>query len=70
LLTQTVPAENAPAGFGRIPPAPQRPAPMPGEHTHEICERILGLTAGQVDALIADGALFAHQSTMHANQGL
>jgi crotonobetainyl-CoA:carnitine CoA-transferase CaiB-like acyl-CoA transferase len=70
LLEQTMPAEAAPAAFSRIPSAPQRPAPMPGEHTREICERILGSTTAQIDALIADGALFAPQSTLLATQQL
>jgi crotonobetainyl-CoA:carnitine CoA-transferase CaiB-like acyl-CoA transferase len=61
LLDQKVPSETSPAPFTRIPRAELRPAPMPGEHTYEICGKILGLTPGQIDGLIADGALFAYE---------
>lgn len=61
LLDHAIPAETSPAPFTRIPGADLRPAPMPGEHTHEICHRLLGLSPEQVDALITDGALFAYQ---------
>ncbi|MEH3142330.1 MAG: CoA transferase [Mycobacterium kyogaense] len=58
LLERPIPAETAPAPYRRIPRAPLRPAPMPGEHTREICTRVLGLTAERIDALIAAGVLF------------
>ena len=32
-------------------------APALGEHTREICQQILGMTDGEIDALIAEGAL-------------
>ncbi|MHA0287429.1 CaiB/BaiF CoA transferase family protein [Mycobacterium sp. C3-094] len=60
LLEQPIPAETAPAPYRRIPRAPLRPAPMPGEHTRQICTRVLGLTAERVDALLAAGVLFDH----------
>lgn len=44
-------------------PAETGPAPMPGEHTYEICRRVLGLSTEQIDGLICDGALFANQAT-------
>ncbi|MFB1298320.1 CoA transferase [Mycobacterium sp. pW049] len=59
LLARPIPAESAPAPFTRIPRAELRPAPMPGEHTHDICRRVLGLSVEQIDGLINDGALFA-----------
>jgi len=34
-----------------------RGAPAIGEHTHEICTRLLGLDAAEVDKLLANGAL-------------
>ncbi len=58
LLERPIPAETAPAPYRRIPRAPLRPAPMPGEHTREICSRVLGLTPEHIDALLAAGVLF------------
>lgn len=58
LLERPIPAETAPAAYRRIPRAPLRPAPMPGEHTREICTRVLGLTPERIDALLAAGVLF------------
>ncbi|MBX7455135.1 CoA transferase [Mycolicibacterium sp. 3033] len=60
LLERPIPAETAPAPYRRIPRAPLRPAPMPGEHTREICTRVLGLTPEHIDALVAAGVLFDH----------
>lgn len=62
LLEQAVPSETAPAPFTRIPRAELRPAPMPGEHTREICSRVLGLSAEHTDSLITEGALFAYEN--------
>jgi crotonobetainyl-CoA:carnitine CoA-transferase CaiB-like acyl-CoA transferase len=53
-----MPTETGPARYAHIPPAELRPAPMPGEHTREICQKLLGMDADQIDLLIADGALF------------
>lgn len=61
LMDRPIPAETGPAPFTRIPRAELRPAPMPGEHTHEICRRVLGLSTGEIDELISDGALFAYE---------
>ncbi|MDT5018660.1 MAG: hypothetical protein QOD39_4820 [Mycobacterium sp.] len=54
-------SETGPAPFTRIPPSELRPAPMPGEHTREICTKVLGLTTDETDRLIADGVLFSYQ---------
>ncbi len=62
LLGRPIPAETGPAPFTRIPRAELRPAPMPGEHTYEICRRVLGLSTERIDGLISDGALFAHDN--------
>ena len=43
LFDVAMPSETGPAPY-RIPPAELRPAPMPGEHTREICQRVLALT--------------------------
>ncbi|MCH9667566.1 MAG: CoA transferase [Actinomycetia bacterium] len=62
LLEVPVRTETGPAPYTRIPKAPMRPAPMPGEQTRTICQKILGLSPEQIDRLIADGALFTHQN--------
>ncbi|HYJ54473.1 MAG TPA: CoA transferase, partial [Mycobacterium sp.] len=61
LLDMAIPTETAPAPYTRIPRAELRPAPMPGEHTRTICQKVLGLSPEQIDALIAEGALFTCQ---------
>ncbi|MFC4585232.1 CaiB/BaiF CoA transferase family protein [Sphaerisporangium corydalis] len=53
-------AENAPAlSLGLADPG-SAPAPMPGQHTREICRRVLGMTDAEVDRLLAAGTLEAH----------
>jgi crotonobetainyl-CoA:carnitine CoA-transferase CaiB-like acyl-CoA transferase len=63
LFDAPMPSETGPAPYTNIPPADFRPAPMPGEHTREICQKVLALAAEEVDRLIADGVLFTHQAT-------
>jgi crotonobetainyl-CoA:carnitine CoA-transferase CaiB-like acyl-CoA transferase len=63
LFAAPLPAERGPAPYRNIPPAELRPAPMPGEHTREICQKILGLDTGEIDRLIADGVLFTSSPT-------
>ncbi|AFM17573.1 putative acyl-CoA transferase/carnitine dehydratase [Mycolicibacterium chubuense NBB4] len=58
LLDKPLPTETAPALYRRIPRAELRPAPMPGEHTREICRSALGLTTDEIDKLVAAGVLF------------
>jgi crotonobetainyl-CoA:carnitine CoA-transferase CaiB-like acyl-CoA transferase len=53
--------ESGPAPYTGIPPAELRPAPMPGEQTREICRDVLGLSADEIDRLIAEEVLFTHQ---------
>jgi crotonobetainyl-CoA:carnitine CoA-transferase CaiB-like acyl-CoA transferase len=60
LFDAPMPSETGPAPYTKIPPAELRAAPMPGEQTVLICERVLGLTTEEIDRLIADGVLFAH----------
>jgi crotonobetainyl-CoA:carnitine CoA-transferase CaiB-like acyl-CoA transferase len=64
LFDAPLPAETGPAPYRNIPRAELRPAPMPGEHTREVCQKILGLDTGEIDRLIADGVLFASPPTM------
>ncbi|MCV7331140.1 CaiB/BaiF CoA transferase family protein [Mycobacterium cookii] len=63
LFDHPLPAETGPAPFRHIPPAPQRPAPLPGQDTREICHKILGMTSDETEQLIADGVLFASTDT-------
>ena len=44
LFDAPMPSETGPAPYTKIPPAELRPAPMPGQHTREICHKVLGLT--------------------------
>jgi crotonobetainyl-CoA:carnitine CoA-transferase CaiB-like acyl-CoA transferase len=59
LFDHPLPAETGPAPFRHIPPAPQRPAPVFGQDTREICRKVLGMTSAEVERLISDGVLFA-----------
>jgi hypothetical protein len=36
---------------------------MPGEHTREVCHKVLGLDTADIDRLIADGVLFTSPIT-------
>ncbi|WP_163670802.1 CaiB/BaiF CoA-transferase family protein [Mycobacterium parmense] len=58
LIDRPLPAETGPAPFRNIPPAPQRPAPMAGENTTEICRNLLGMSAAETERLIGDHVLF------------
>jgi hypothetical protein len=35
---------------------------MPGQHTREVCHKVLGLDAAEIDSLIDDDVLFAPPS--------
>jgi crotonobetainyl-CoA:carnitine CoA-transferase CaiB-like acyl-CoA transferase len=61
LFDAPMPTETGPAPYIHIPPAELRPAPMPGEHTLEICQKLLSLDADETDRLLAEGVLFTHQ---------
>ncbi|MDP7701923.1 CoA transferase [Mycobacterium sp. TY815] len=63
LIARVLPAETGPAPFRHIPPAPQRPAPQPGQDTRGICEQLLGMSPDEVEALIGEGVLFAPEAT-------
>lgn len=59
LFDNVLPAETGPAPFRHIPPAPQRPAPLPGQDTRDICRTVLGMSDDETEQLIHDGVLFA-----------
>ncbi len=61
LFDAPMPTETGPAPYRSIPPTELRPAPMPGEHTREICQKLLAMNADETDRLIAAGVLFTHQ---------
>ena len=62
-LLADLPAKTGPTPFRHIPPAPQRPAPLPGQDTREICHKILGMSSEETERLINDGVLFASTDT-------
>jgi crotonobetainyl-CoA:carnitine CoA-transferase CaiB-like acyl-CoA transferase len=59
LLDTPLPTETGPAPYRHIPRADLRPAPMLGEHTRDICRRVLVLDSAEIGRLIEDGVLFA-----------
>lgn len=48
---------SAPFRFSNAESAPLSPAPLLGQHTHEVCEDLLGLSRTEVDRLIAADVL-------------
>ncbi|MDD4868886.1 MAG: CaiB/BaiF CoA-transferase family protein, partial [Mycobacterium sp.] len=58
LIERPLPAETGPAPFLHIAPAPQRPAPMPGQDTVEICRKLLKMSSEQIARLMGEGVLF------------
>lgn len=62
LIARVLPAETGPAPFRHIPPAPQHPAPQPGQDTRAICEQLLGMSPDDVEGLIEKGVLFAPEA--------
>jgi crotonobetainyl-CoA:carnitine CoA-transferase CaiB-like acyl-CoA transferase len=54
-----MPTETRPAPSRHIPPAGLAPAPMPGEHTLQICHQLLGMAAEETKRLITAGVLFS-----------
>ena len=63
LIERPLPAETGPAPFQHIPPSPQRPAPLPGQDTREICRRVLGMGDEETERLIGDRVLFEPAGT-------
>lgn len=59
LFDAPMPTGQRPAPSRHIPDAELRPAPMPGEHTREICHKLLGMAVEETDRLITDGVLFS-----------
>jgi crotonobetainyl-CoA:carnitine CoA-transferase CaiB-like acyl-CoA transferase len=61
LFEAPMPTETGPAPYRHIAPAELRPAPMPGEHTREICQKLLAMDADEIERLISEGVLLPHQ---------
>lgn len=58
LFAKPMPTETSPSLFAHTPRAELRPAPLAGEHTREICQKLLALDTDEIDRLIAEGVLF------------
>ncbi|MBA3743511.1 MAG: CoA transferase [Sporichthya sp.] len=56
-LSGPVPTSAHIARFSTIADPPLRPAPLPGEHTVEICSELLGLEKDAISALVQQGVL-------------
>lgn len=69
LLDAALPSETRPAPYRHVPAADLRPAPLLGEHTREVCQRLLGLSADEIDQLIADRVLHAEPTTTSKFEG-
>jgi benzylsuccinate CoA-transferase BbsF subunit len=49
--------DGPPAKLSKTPGGPTRPAPLLGEHTADVCLRVLGYTEDELADLYAEGAL-------------
>jgi crotonobetainyl-CoA:carnitine CoA-transferase CaiB-like acyl-CoA transferase len=58
MLDIELPAESAAAPYGWMPAGAQRPAPLPGEHTREICREVLGMDDTSIDDLAGRGVVY------------
>lgn len=56
-LPEPLPTENRIVHARHFPEPELRPAPYQGEHTREVAARLLGLSASEIDALVASGDL-------------
>jgi crotonobetainyl-CoA:carnitine CoA-transferase CaiB-like acyl-CoA transferase len=56
-VNKPVQTENGPCLALGIAEPELRPAPLLGQHTREICARVLGMSSNEIDALFAAGAL-------------
>lgn len=57
LIERPLPSENTPGHFRNIPDVEMRPAPLMGQDTRSIASRLLGLTDGEIDDLLASKVL-------------
>jgi crotonobetainyl-CoA:carnitine CoA-transferase CaiB-like acyl-CoA transferase len=66
----TQPSPSAPHRTGEAPHAIELPAPLLGQHTREVLGALLGLSAGEMDALEAEGVIGTEPSFALADGGL
>lgn len=64
LIDNPLPAETGPAPYRHIPAARHAPAPLPGQHTVEICREVLGMNPADIQRLLDDGVLSAPADTV------
>jgi crotonobetainyl-CoA:carnitine CoA-transferase CaiB-like acyl-CoA transferase len=57
LLPKALPTAARVARYSGISDPPLRQAPIAGQHSREICEDVLRMTAAEVDRLVAEGIL-------------
>ena len=63
MIDHPLPAETGPAPFRHIPQAPQRPAPVPGQDTRDVCRDVLGMSVEETERLIEERVLFSRAGT-------
>jgi crotonobetainyl-CoA:carnitine CoA-transferase CaiB-like acyl-CoA transferase len=68
LVDRPMPTETSPARYAHLPRAELRPAPMPGEHTREVCQKLLALDTEEIERLIAGGVLFTSAADPDASK--
>ena len=68
LFEVPMPTERRAAPMRNVPDADLRPAPMPGEHTREICAEYLGMTDADLERLHAAGVLFTWSETLQESR--
>jgi formyl-CoA transferase/CoA:oxalate CoA-transferase len=49
---------GSPIKFSMTPGGPKQPAPLLGQHTHQVLETLLGLDADALDKLTSDGIIY------------
>ncbi|OBK30194.1 acyl-CoA transferase [Mycobacterium sp. 1165196.3] len=64
LIDNPLPAETGPAPYRHIAAARHVPAPLPGQHTVEICREVLGMNPADIQRLLDDGVLSAPADTV------
>ncbi|TQE21180.1 crotonase/enoyl-CoA hydratase family protein [Streptomyces ipomoeae] len=60
---EPLPTEARPAHSRHLADPPQRPAPLPAEHTRELSRELLGLSDEETDKLLARGVLETLEET-------
>ncbi|MGO4430832.1 CoA transferase, partial [Streptomyces sp. MCAF7] len=60
---EPLPTEARPAHSRHLADPPQRPAPLPAEHTRQLSRELLGLSDEETDRLLARGVLETLEET-------